>query len=188
MNRELKFRIYDKEDKKMREVWALTDIAGGNNCVSAFLGDDWDDEDEGDCCIEISYPRFDEVMQYIGMSDKNGVEMYEGDIVHHYFDEYRKISIRKPDYDEKTASKWDEENPDGDYLKKFYNEFPLEVLLYVKWDEEKLSFRLHEKFVNNNSDDDDDYYEEDWYDGEIYCFDLTSGKDEFEVIGNIYEI
>ena len=61
MTREIKFRIWRIEEKKMYPAYSIYDI---------------DIEDEG--CV----PSNDAiVMQFTGLLDKNGKEIYEGDIV-----------------------------------------------------------------------------------------------------------
>lgn len=61
MNREIKFRIWNDYDKKMIHWNELL----GNNLANIF-----------------TIPSYDKwLMQYTGLDDKNGKEIYEGDIV-----------------------------------------------------------------------------------------------------------
>lgn len=72
MNREIKFRVWDVENKEMLEVQELdfeSTFYGGR---IAIRPDQYNDYFNTEDMI---------LMQYTGLHDKNGKEIYEGDIV-----------------------------------------------------------------------------------------------------------
>jgi uncharacterized phage protein (TIGR01671 family) len=85
MMREIKFRLWSKSSKIM---WFWNDIT-----ESGGIAFDFDIEKE-------IVNKNSIIMQYTGLKDKNGKEVYEGDIIRSIFVENELAEIK---YNEKTA-------------------------------------------------------------------------------------
>lgn len=103
--REIKFRAWNHDTKRMSEIFDITDDF------------DWYKEE---------YPCYD-LMQYTGLHDKNGKEIYEGDILkynslkHEYHAEvYFDKDNSKFDLTIETMPTWSVKLEDGEVIGNIY--------------------------------------------------------------------
>jgi uncharacterized phage protein (TIGR01671 family) len=97
MNREIKFRAYNKTYKLM-DYDIFIDAYGKIYQDAKRI---WD---MSDIAIEAAYDEL-VIMQYIGLKDKNGKDIYEGDIVKPYTDDNNLAQIIFIDGSFKIATK-----------------------------------------------------------------------------------
>ena len=90
--REIKFRAWDKEKKRMCRVLSV----GTNDDGSAALLTLWASFGQVDA-VGDGYPKRFELMQYTGLKDKNDKEIYEGDIVNRHLDYPPRVITWMPD-------------------------------------------------------------------------------------------
>lgn len=115
MNREIKFRVYDKDLKKMRYLNSSHDFIcfdeNGNGYyhnMQTGLGE-W----------------FSDLMRYTGLKDKNGVEIYEGDIIdiHQTVNGYNQFVIQYDNYK---------------FSARYYNQKTKQILGWYQYDLDEL--------------------------------------------------
>ena len=73
--REIKFRIYDKQCEKVIPITGFRYVNNSNRIKYTIIDRD------GDSCTYTCKNSEIEIMQYAGQHDRNGKEIYEGDLV-----------------------------------------------------------------------------------------------------------
>ena len=120
MTREIKFRVYDKDLKRMRYLNNSHDFIcfdekgnGYYHNMQTGLGE-W----------------FSDLMQYTGLKDKNGVEVYENDIIdiHQTVNGYNQFVIQYDNYK---------------FSARYYNQETKQVLGWYQYDLDEL-FEINE--------------------------------------------
>lgn len=155
MIREIKYRAWDKKMNEMITSGIELDLRMLSSCLPPSMTDviGFIPENEG--------RRF-EMMQFTGLKDKKGKEIWEGDIV-----------------------KWIYPDVDDDYYKnkaKFGSIFGI-----IYWNNEDCSFSIKQISIGSVKFDKNNVHEVEW-NLEFYDYDGREFEwNELEVVGNIYE-
>ena len=136
-----KFRAWDEQCKKMREVVAI-DLYHG---TYSWIFDDYKEVEqfwENDKIEDVT------LMQYTGLNDKNGREIFEGDIVRwkdlESFDDFKIDEVLKVEYSNEFL-KWVAIDKNGlqDDLYDFSDNRELEVIGNIYENPELLESKLY---------------------------------------------
>ena len=153
IQREIKFRAWLKEEKQMVNVQELL-LGPGAACITHWI--------PGNKYLQKRADQI-ELMQFTGLHDKNGKEIYEGDIVKHSYPAgHTTYQVKIGEFD--NGEEYDShESGCGVYLETVFEHYFVE-----RWKDESFDkwFKKEEEIRNVDS---------------------YPSIDDCEVIGNIYE-
>lgn len=115
--REIKFRAWDNDNDRWVESFSIRNDGAFEEMIDQDNIKYYNGCEIGSMILGGNI----ELMQYTGLKDKNGKEIYEGDIFGRYKDKYNK-------------------NSEGESL---------DVVAYVGWDSEYGCYDIYEKFLND---------------------------------------